>query len=228
MSLPHSAMSSVILTSDDVTTLPTSIKQKIATQKPNPKADVHAWLLMHTENGSEAKLIQMVAKTVRATMPDKRAKISEKRIAELMEFYLEDVARAPIDIEIEADNAKLRSEYIKKIQAYTAVEIRSFQVGTFPKNPSDPAARWKRERRIFAVPYSNGDLFPAFQFADGSPRVIIKKLLQRLPKEMSAWQVAFWFASGNGWLEGKSPQDCLDMTDDVLDTADRLNTQAIG
>ena len=36
---------------------------------------------------------------------------------------------------------------------------------------------------------------------------------------MTGWQIAMWFASGNGWLEGAEPQERLSDPDAVVDAA---------
>ena len=72
------------------------------------------------------------------------------------------------------------------------------------------------------------DLFPAFQFADGKPLPIIKKILEALPEDMSPWQTAFWFKSSNGWLGGKTPQECLKNESKVIDAAEQLALPMIG
>ena len=66
------------------------------------------------------------------------------------------------------------------------------------------------------------------QFADGNPLPVIKEVLKRLPDGMTPWQIAFWFQSGNGWLDGRSPEEALGDEDAVLNAADRLREPAIG
>ena len=63
-------------------------------------------------------------------------------------------------------------------------------------------------------------VFPRFQFADGYPLLLIKEMLKRLPGDMTPWQIAFWFRSGNGWLDGRSPEEVLGDGDGVLNAAD--------
>ena len=46
---------------------------------------------------------------------------------------------------------------------------------------------------------------------------------------MSPWQIAFWFASGNGWIENDAaPQDALHEFDGVLAAAADLASDDLG
>ena len=62
------------------------------------------------------------------------------------------------------------------------------------RNKSEPASRWKKEDKTFAVR------------EDGAPRPVVRDVLAALPDTMTAWQKALWFASGSGWLDGDEPQ----------------------
>ena len=141
---------------------------------------------------------------------------SEKRINAMVKDLLKDEECADIDLEIERDNAELRATYLRTTELYTAEDIQG------------PSAKWKREGRVFAIQDDGKDLFPAFQFADGQPLPIIKKILEALPEDMSPWQTAFWFESGNGWLDGEVPQECLKNESDLIDAAEQLALPEIG
>ena len=141
---------------------------------------------------------------------------SEKRINAMVKDLLKDEECADIDLEIERDNAELRATYLQTTELYTPEDIQG------------PSTKWKREGRIFAIQDDGKDLFPAFQFADGQPLPIIKKILEALPEDMSPWQTAFWFESGNGWLDGEVPQECLKNESDLIDAAEQLAQPMIG
>ena len=111
---------------------------------------------------------------------------------------------------------------------YTAVDIHELMHGSKLSNSSEPASRWKREKRVFAVRAGPAQLFPRFQLADGYPLPVIKEVLKRLPHDMTPWQIAFWFRSGNGWLDGRSPEEALGDEAGVLNAAERLREPAIG
>ncbi len=123
---------------------------------------------------------------------------------------------ADIDREIARKNAEMRATYLQTTKLYTAEDIQG------------PSAEWKREGRIFAIHDGEKDLFPAFQFADGEPLPVIKEILEALPDYLSPWQTAFWFESGNGWLGGEIPQECLKNKSEVIDAAEQLSKPTIG
>ena len=124
--------------------------------------------------------------------------------------------KADVDLEIEQDNAELRATYLRTAELYTPEDIQG------------PSADWKREGRVFAIQDDGKDLLPAFQFADGQPLPIIKKILKALPEDMSPWETAFWFKSSNGWLGGKTPQECLKNENKVIDAAEQFAQPMIG
>ena len=51
------------------------------------------------------------------------------------------------------------------------------------------------------------------------PRAVIAEVLKIFRHKEDAWTVAAWFASVNGWLRGKRPQDCLDEPALVIEAA---------
>jgi len=130
--------------------------------------------------------------------------------------------------ELETDNALLRKQYLAQHETYTSREIKEGS-GLTTAKPSEPASRWKSQGKIFGVPAGRADRYPAFQFADGRPRPEIAEVLAALPSSMSPWQIAFWFASGNGWIENDAaPQDALHDMDRVLAAAADLGSDDLG
>ena len=75
------------------------------------------------------------------------------------------------------------------------------------------AARWRKEGRIFGVPYRGQTLYPAFQFdaLSGEVKPSTREVIARLPRDhMSDWECALWWTAANGWLAGRRPVDVLD------------------
>jgi hypothetical protein len=52
--------------------------------------------------------------------------------------------------------------------------------------------------------------------------------LVELPKHKSPWQVAFWFVSNNGWLNGATPAQRLADGDAVVAAARHEAEEIIG
>ena len=164
----------------------------------------------------------------RRIVGQRRKEMTERNIEALVDLYLEGEERADVDRELEQDNAELRARYLREVPTYTAVDIHELMHGSKLSNLSESASRWKREKRVFAVRAGPAQLFPRFQLADGYPLPVIKEVLKRLPDDMTPWQIAFWFRSGNGWLDGRSPEEALGDEAGVLNAAERLREPAIG
>lgn len=176
---------------------------------------------------NSADLITRIARLVESQGDSLRAHAQEDRITKLVEALILGEPRSAIEAEIEADNAALRARYLSTIPSYTAADLHRL-AGSRAANKSALAGGWKDNGRVFAVPFQGIDRFPAFQFADGQPRAVIKTILATLPAQMTPWQIALWFASGNGWLEGRTPQDCLNQTKALTYAAAQLDAGAIG
>lgn len=159
---------------------------------------------------------------------ERRKELTERNIEVLVDLYLQGEAQADVDRELEQDNAELRAQYLREVPTFTAAEIHEFMHGSMLRNPSEPASRWRREKRVFAVRAGRAQQYPRFQFVDGHPQPVIKEVLKRLPDDMSPWQIAFWFRSGNGWLDGRSPEEALGDEEGILMAADRLREPAVG
>ena len=165
---------------------------------------------------------------VLASRLSRRPAPSESRTQALLAAIRTPDTPSNLVADLEVDNAILRAQYLDDHKTYTSREIRELS-GFATRNPSEPASRWKRNRRIFGVPVGNQDHYPAFQFAEGRPRPEIARILTELPADMSPWQIAFWFASSNRWIEDdKPPQEGLDEIDRVLAAAADLASADVG
>lgn len=125
-------------------------------------------------------------------------------------------------------NAQARKAFLDDYEVLEAEQVHALY-GSRAKNKSALAARWRAEGKIFAVEHEGSLLYPAFQFdAQGRPRPIIADLLDILAPKLGGWQLALWFVSANGWLNGARPLDLLDDDPDrVLDAANDLVEPAI-
>lgn len=228
MTAQQQALPTLDLTADEIAKLPVALREKIKAALGADAKEPKRWVLIGAETAKQATIMRKTVKTVGQIAKQRRAAMSEDNIAKLVDLYLEGEERAEVDDEIELDNAELRATYLLETKSYTASDIRARSTKAKPKNPSEPASRWKRENRVFAIRHAGSDLFPCFQFADGAPLPVIKKILTKLPEDMTPWQIAFWFASDNGWLDGKAPQNALSDMEGVVNAAEQMNETAIG
>ena len=151
---------------------------------------------------------------------------AETKSTDLALLRLADASERP-ELGLELANLALRKQYLDETPTLTALEIHDMS-GLLSRNRSEPASRWKKEGKAFAVRVGRRDLYPAFQFEDGVPRPVLQGVLAALPGTMTAWQTAFWFASGNGWLDGDEPQHRLSDAEQVVEAARRLADPARG
>jgi hypothetical protein len=120
-------------------------------------------------------------------------------------------------------NAKRRTELLQEFGALSGEQIAEER--SRAANRHALAARWRKEGRIFGVPYRGLTLYPAFQFdADGAVRPAVSRVLAALPRaRMSEWEVALWWTSANAAVGGARPVDLLDTRpDDLVPAAARL------
>jgi hypothetical protein len=215
------------LTPEDIAALPATLRKKIECIQSEKMTAHSEWILVGAKSGRDARLVDKTMRALPRIASKKRDLITERNIEILINMLLEGEDHAQIDEDLILDNAHLRASYLKSIPTLDSAKVRLLS-GLKPKNKSEPASRWKREGRVFAVRHAAIDLFPAFQFHDDAPRPAIKKILKALPDHLTPWQIAFWFASGNGWLDSKSPQECLGTPDLVIKAARLMNEQALG
>ncbi|MDE2914162.1 MAG: hypothetical protein OXL68_14695 [Paracoccaceae bacterium] len=186
------------------------------------------WILIGVASKRDAELIRTTAIKVRRISGQRRKRLTERNVEALVDLYLRGKERADVDLELEQDNAELRAQYLREVPTYSATDIHKLMYGSELSNPSEPASRWRREKRVFAVHHGRSRRYPCFQFADGQPLPIIKEVMKRLPEDMTPWQIAYWFRSGNGWLDGLSPEEVLGDRKGVLNAAERMREPAIG
>lgn len=118
-------------------------------------------------------------------------------------------------------NAKRRTELLREFGALSGEQIAEER--SRAANRHALAARWRKEGRVFGVPYRGQTLYPAFQFDDdGVLRPVIAEVLAALPRaQMSEWEIALWWTAGNGALAGRRPVDLLDERPQELAAAAR-------
>jgi len=117
-------------------------------------------------------------------------------------------------------NATARRAFLAEFPSLTSAEVAS-SAGSAAKNVAALATRWRKEGRIFAVPWGGDLRYPAFQFDDaGAPLPAIRSVLEVLRDTGSDWQVALWFATPSPYLTRHSrPVELLSDPDRLLPAA---------
>ena len=124
-------------------------------------------------------------------------------------------------------NASLRAEFVRTCELLDAEQVHALY-GSSAKNRAALAARWRSDRKIFAIEHRGRLLYPAFQFDEvGRPRAVIGRILKALGPGTGSWQTAIWFTTPNSWLDRRSPLDLLESEPDrVIDAADDVSNPA--
>lgn len=132
-----------------------------------------------------------------------------------------------IEKDLVFDNLAARIQYLEETPVLTAAQIHDLS-GLNSRNRSEPASRWKKEGKTFGIRVGKPYVYPAFQFKEGRPCEGLAEILDALPDDMTGWQTAFWFTSGNGWLNGDQPQQRLDDVSLLVKAAQQLSNLAHG
>ncbi len=219
----------IALTPEEIADFPVALRQKIGAafmpaDKPNG-----VWILVGVPSAPVARLVERTLGRLPAVVEARPGAIRERHIDQLLEIVADDIpsATTEAEIDLETQNAQMRAAYLAEVTLLTAAQVRE-QSGLNPHNKSEPASRWKREKKIFGVRKGVTYLYPAFQFENGEPRPVIRKILAEIADRFTPWQIAFWFQSGNGWLDGEEPQNCLHRIEEVAMAAKRFAEPTIG
>ena len=149
-----------------------------------------------------------------------------KQVAVLMDDLL-DVRRTEkwnavveaLTPDLELSPTKLREAKMMSAARSTILESGDFapaaavsDLGSFSvKNPSSQPNRWKQGRQIFAITNKGVDLYPLYALSttDGvRPLPVIAEILRAL-ESRNGWEIAFWFAGLNSYLNGYAPKDIV-------------------
>ncbi|MBU6248303.1 MAG: hypothetical protein KGN77_11135 [Xanthomonadaceae bacterium] len=99
-----------------------------------------------------------------------------------------------------------------------AVEVKAL-TGSRTSDPRSLLSRWKREGKIFALKVDGEERVPIYLLDPDrgfKPRPAVREILAAFAGRWSDWALANWFASGNGYLDGNAPMDCLDGPSEML------------
>lgn len=112
-------------------------------------------------------------------------------------------------------NALARGNALQEFGAFTSARLAEMR-GANTTNPHATTGRWLASGRVFAIETPSGRLFPAFQFEQGEPRPVIRRILVALDRQLRGWELLAWFTGSNGHLAGARPVDRLDDAPDEV------------
>jgi serine/threonine protein kinase len=114
------------------------------------------------------------------------------------------------------DALVLQQEFmrIEPVLSNTALHERADHAG---RNTLRLMESWHERQQIFSVRYYGKDFYPAFQFDDaGQPYPLVERVLGILRKDskITEWDIAIWFTSPTGALNGSAPKSMLNTYDE--------------
>lgn len=210
---------------DEVNELPAKVKASLGEVR-EPQEE---WIVLRARDPELGRAVDQAIRILDMQLAAPKPGRHSQSLDRMLELLVadEDAPRSAVEADILIDNLELRAAYLRDTGLLTSEDIHRAS-GLRSRNVSEPASRWKREGRIFAVRQGRADLYPAFQFQDGAPHPAIRSVLAAFPAKMTVWQKALWFASGNGWLDGDEPQRRLDDGELLVRAARQLAEPAGG
>lgn len=154
-----------------------------------------------------AKLITEVA-----SFADEFAKVRRaKKLKSLVELLTPDID-SPRALFMEANMiARAQRGVLEGACWLTAAQVSKL-AGFSASNPSVQPNKWKSKRLIFAIQIKGVDYFPQYALNPQDnyrPLSIVREILEVFKGSKDGWGTAYWFASLNGRLDDRAPQDVL-------------------
>lgn len=208
------------LTREEVEELPERVKVRLS----EAVKEDGEWLVVHSSS-QVSGIVERMSRLSELETGHVSPLSSPKLLEQLTSWIAADLSSVEKDLIL--DNLTARRNYLNHTPVFTSTQIHDMS-GLNSRNQSEPASRWHKEGKTFGIRVGQPYLYPAFQFHEGRPREAMKHILAALPNDMTAWERAFWFASGNGWLDGDKPEQRLENVTSVIAAARQLSNLANG
>ena len=149
----------------------------------------------------------------------------DERFDALTDALMPPTVPSPAFVEQARRNVAERVSFLERYAVLTAEQVAE-TVGSHATNRRALAARWRAERKVFAVRVSpNTFVYPAFQFDldAGVPRAVIAEVLAALPAGLrdGGWQLAFWWDTPTDFLGWVRPVELLEKDPEAVVAAAR-------
>ena len=183
--------------------------------------------------GGGAKECRAIAQVVEeALLVARNVSSSRKRDAleALVEAMLPPVCEPGVLMREAEMISKARAEVMSSTEWLTAVQVAEL-AGLSLFNPNAQPSRWKREGKIFAVRSGGLDRFPGYGLDPEHgfrPVKALAEVISVLQEMKDVWGMAYWFASVNGFLGGRRPQDVLSAEPALVIEAAKDEVEGIG
>jgi hypothetical protein len=200
---------------------------KVVRSKPGAGVDDTMVVVVDTPDQTVRDTIRDIVEHVPSIIEARQSKLTDEAIDALVSVYMRTAPNVEVERLLYDSNAKARARFLQEWLGFTSKDLAD-AAGHGSKNKSMTASRWKAKGKVFSIKHGGVEYFPAFQFEDGQPLETVGKVLALLGERKSGWQLAFWFTSPNGWLDGKRPVDVIKNTKAVVQAAVREAEDIIG
>ena len=136
------------LTPDEIENLPARLRAKIRATPSPMNATSGAWFLVGSANEDLSELIERAVDMLPAVVARRSDRLTDDNIEKMLDVFLSDTPRAPVETELDIDNASLRAEYLQDTPCLTGTEVHAAS-GLKSRNKSE--ARLPLETRGQAV-----------------------------------------------------------------------------
>lgn len=167
------------------------------------------------ETASQPGLAQAIQEGVQAlvTLAPTLVKCRQQaRLRELVDALVPEVPPAKALLIQARMTAQARTAVLEESGAWLTGPQIARLAGFSESNPSAQPSRWKRSGAIFSLSHQGCDYFPAYALNEDDgwrPRPAMADVLRVFGQVKDGWGLAYWFASINGFLDGRRPQDVL-------------------
>ena len=131
-----------------------------------------------------------------------------------------------LEEDLTEDAVVWRRAFMTMVPCWTAKQVAEENTSR-AANKSAIASQWQREGKIFSVKFEGQQWFPRFQFQSGSPAPVIAKVIGSFQEHATGWNLAFFFANPNPYIQGHKPFELIRSNPDrVASLAERYANPA--
>jgi hypothetical protein len=161
--------------------------------------------LQRSERDSLVETLERVAVLIYANLQ----RVHELQLEQLVDSLTPRVPPPASAIREAQMLAQARAAVIKSAEWLSAADIAR-NAGSKSSNPNAQTSKWKRDKKIFVITPSDGiERFPGYGLdEDHKPYPALAEVI-RILSDKDGWGLAYWFASANSFLGGRTPQALL-------------------
>lgn len=163
------------------------------------------------ENEHELAAAEEVYRRVGEFLPQLIRSRQQEKVSKLIEALLPEMAPSRSALIQAGMQAEAKTKVLESGDYLRAAEVAKL-AGYSESNPSAQTSKWKRDKTIFSVEMNGVDYFPFFALnpeKSYKPYSVVGEVLDVFQDTKSGWNMAFWFAGLNSFLDDRRPQDLL-------------------